>query len=241
MDSTYNTQAIILDRKPWNENGLQVCLYSPERGQIFLQARGALKKGAKLAGHLEPLILGDFMVVKGRQGDYLGSARGEKFYLNIKEDLEKLKYASLALRIVKNYTKPDLADPEVFRVLRDYLEFLDSSEFSQKNGLLYTAFLFKSCPPLGFSPCLDRCLFCGQTLNQSFREFEFAEGGLICPSCSSKKESTKQISLSPDTLKAAKFVNSQNFSQINKLSLKEKNYSELVNLVNLFFKYHILG
>ena len=218
---------------------MQVCLYTPEKGQIFLQARGALKKGAKLAGHLEPLILGDFMVVKGRKGDYLGSARGENFYLNIKEDLEKLKYASLALKTVKNYTKPDLADPEIFQILRDYLNFLDNSAVNLKNSLIYTAFLFKSCPPLGFSPCLDRCIFCDQALNQSFRAFEFAEGGLICPSCSSKKRSSKQIALSPDTLKVAKFMNNKNFSEINKLSLKEKNYSELVNLVNLFFKYHI--
>ena len=97
MEDTYNTKAIILRRTPYRESDLRLTVYTPEHGKKILIARGALKQKAKLTGHLEPLVLSDVMIVRGKNYDYIGSAQGKKFYLNIKSDLEKTKYASLIL------------------------------------------------------------------------------------------------------------------------------------------------
>ena len=88
MEETYRVKAIILNRQAFRENDVMVTVQSMDKGKLKLVARGVKKMQSKLAGHLEPLNLGDIMVVRGKQFNYVGSANAENCYANIKSDLE---------------------------------------------------------------------------------------------------------------------------------------------------------
>src|SRR6056297_478506 len=235
MESTYNTQAIILKKTPKGENDLEIDLYSPDYGRMFLGARGALRKGAKLAGHLEPITLGDFMIIRGKGSDYIGSALGENFYLNIKEDLEKIKYASLALRSLDRYTR--LKDPlplSFFDDFRRYLDILNKEKGEGKYDLFYISFLLKFASALGFSPDFYKCVNCSKNLRGREKGekivFDIAGGGVLCPDCSSGKTNEKnRLLFSVSGLKLSRFLAGEDFYRIKRLKVSSSVFKEAFN------------
>jgi DNA repair protein RecO len=140
MEETFNTKAIILNRYDFRETDSRIICFSPERGKMELVARGAKKLKSKLSGHIEPLTLARIMVVRGRDINYVGTAAGEIFFSNIKDDLEKIKTALAAAALVEKMTRENETDglAKVFCLLKDFLEDLDcgklvnNDDFSQQ-------------------------------------------------------------------------------------------------------------
>ncbi|MCD4693943.1 DNA repair protein RecO, partial [bacterium] len=177
MEETYNTRAIILKRTPYRESDLRLTIYTPSFGKKILVARGALKQGAKLPGHLEPLVLSDIMIIRGKRFDYIGSAQGKNFYLNIKSDLEKSKYASLILKTVDKYTREDDDfNPGLFYKFVDFLDTLEENNQIVSNDLLYISFLFKILFFLGFYPDFYKCVFCKREVKYDSLVFNVSNG-----------------------------------------------------------------
>jgi DNA repair protein RecO len=128
MEETYRLKALVLHRQAYRENDLLVDLLSEEYGRIKLVARGAKKFRSKVAAHVEPFCLVEAMAIRGRREDYLGSALSAEVYGVIKSDLERLKFASEAVVMVKDLVKERTQVPEIFRSLLEYLTYLNSIE-----------------------------------------------------------------------------------------------------------------
>lgn len=133
MDPTYNTRAMILDRVDFRENDSRIICYSEDRGKLELVARGAKKLKSKSSGHIEPLTLTRLMVVAGKDFNYAGTAIGENFYSNIKEDLDKVLLAKKALALVEKMTREGEVDghEEIFNLLKDFLDELEKKSPSR--------------------------------------------------------------------------------------------------------------
>ena len=151
MEPTFNTRAIILERVDFRENDSRIVCYSAEQGKMELVARGAKKVKSKLSGHLEPLTLSRLMIVQGKDLNYVGTATGEIFYPNIKENLEKLSLADQALALVEKMTREGEigGHQEIFNLLK---KFLDELENNQKDKMPFEIFSQKLSAILGFSP-----------------------------------------------------------------------------------------
>ena len=97
MDETYNLTAIILNRHNWRERDSIITVYSKGKGKQIFIVRGTKKITSKLAGHIEPISLIEFMAIRGRKQEYIGGVVVKKNYKNIKFDLEKINIAGKAL------------------------------------------------------------------------------------------------------------------------------------------------
>jgi DNA repair protein RecO (recombination protein O) len=130
MEQTFNTRAIILSRHDFREDDSRIILFSEEKGKMSLVVRGAKKMKSKLSGHVEPLTLSRLMVVKGKDFDYVGSAKGENFYQEIKENLDKVFVAGQALTLVDKMTREGEVDGqgEVFELLESFLDELGTTK-----------------------------------------------------------------------------------------------------------------
>ncbi|MDD4902253.1 MAG: DNA repair protein RecO [Patescibacteria group bacterium] len=126
-EATFNTKVIILNRQDFRENDSRIVCYSEDRGKLELVARGAKKLKSKLSGHIEPLTLSRLMVVTGKDLNYVGTATGENFYPNIKENLEKVSLANQTLALVEKMTREGEIDghEEIFNLLKDFLDGLE--------------------------------------------------------------------------------------------------------------------
>lgn len=140
MEPTFNTRVIILDRQDFRENDSRIICYSEDRGKLELVARGAKKLKSKSSGHIEPLTLSRLMVVQGKDVNYAGTATGENFYSNIKEDLDRVLIAKQALDLVERMTREGETDGQekIFNLLKGFLDNLE-----QKNPVALTTEFFK--------------------------------------------------------------------------------------------------
>jgi len=198
MEDTYNIKAIVLNRKSYSENDSRVMVYSQESGKLELTARGAKKIKSKSAGHLEPFNLVDIMVIRGQNHDYVGTAVSEKCYGDIKGDLAKLFAAGRAFKIINQLIKPGLADQEIFELLKEYLEVLNTAK--KDFEILTSLFIFKFLAMLGHKPELAFCTCCVNKISPGNNRFDLARGGMVCGKCADLKDGN-QLAVSDDTIK----------------------------------------
>jgi DNA repair protein RecO (recombination protein O) len=154
-EATFNTTAIILNRYDFRESDSRIICYSAERGKLELVARGAKKLKSKSSGHLEPLTLSRLMVVRGKDFDYVGTAAGENFYPEIKNNLEKIFIANQALILVEKMTRVGEIDgqQETFKLLKNFLAELEKAllENGAMTGISFESFSQKLSAITGFS------------------------------------------------------------------------------------------
>ncbi|MBD3247959.1 DNA repair protein RecO [Candidatus Falkowbacteria bacterium] len=155
MEETFDTKAIILDRRPFKEYDNKIIVFSREKGKLELVARGSKRIRSKTSGHIEPAILSKLMVVFGKQYDYLGSAVGVCFYSNIKNDLKKTMTARKALGLINKLTREGEVDgqAEVFDLLKKFLDILDKGKADIE--MLFFSFVLRLSVLIGFCPNLN--------------------------------------------------------------------------------------
>ncbi len=246
MQESFNIKAIVLNRYSYKENDLRVVLYSKEKGKIELIARGGLKPKSKLAGHIEPIILIDGMVILGRKVNYIGTAIGRNCYVNIKNDSIKLFYAGLVIKIIdrQNKFEDTLNANSIFDLLKDFLDTLNKYNLAQSEyKLLYSFFILKFLTYIGFSPELTHCCKCQNKIkqvdaSQGKNYFIVSMGGIACEKCFNSFDNP--IEISNDCIKILRFVMTNSLKVVNKLKIDDKKTKNSINyIVDCFYRYHM--
>lgn len=152
MKETFNTEVIVLNRRPFREVDSQLSVFSKDFGKMQLVARGGRKITSKMSSHLEPLSISRIMVVLGRQYNYIGSALGRKFYSEIKSDFEKMNLSLRAVKLIESLSREG-EHGEHRNLFKMYEDFLDHVNGEGKiTGSEYYFFAYKLLRSLGFAP-----------------------------------------------------------------------------------------
>ncbi len=231
MEETYNLTAIILNRRAQGEGDGRVTVYSLERGKLELTVRGMKKIKSKLAGHLEPLTLGEIMAIRGRQYDYVGAAVSENCYADIKNNLDKLTVAGEAVNIFNKLVKAGQADEKLFNLLKDYLEILNSLDSGQLNSF----FIFKLLSELGYKPELYCCVNCGGKLAPAGLKFDASRGGLVCDKCPAEPG----LTISENSVKLLRLAENCDLKKLVKIKTDKKTEKEARIIMSSFLKYFL--
>jgi len=247
MQETYTTKAIVLKRYPVRENDSHIVLYSREKGKIDLVARGTNKSTSKLAAHLEPMNLSHFMVVKGRQYDYVGSAVSEKCHGNIKEDLDKLILAGQGVHIFNKLIKSEQKDERIFNALSGFLDLMNDYNIPAKEQacaygkrLLLHFFLYKLMVELGYRPELHLCTSCKARILPDGNYFANSKGGLICGGCvSTIKDKDEKINISENCIKILRIASFNDLKNMLKYKISNELSKEVMTIVGSFSNYII--
>ena len=239
MTSTFHTKAITLSREPFRESDLRVVVYSSDLGRMSLIARGGLKPGSKLAGHVEPFILSDLMVIRGRGGNYLASSIGRNFFIGIKSDLTKLGCAGTVARIIKKETREGFCEEarDIFQLLSTFLAKLEQFK-KQNQEMLSLSFLLKFLKLSGSEPSLDVCLHCQSPLGLSGNYFSPGAGGVVCPDCQDAGVGFKFV-LSGNSIKILRFLQREDLGMAGKLVVEDESLNkEVIKTVKAFYNYN---
>lgn len=234
MEETYNLQAFVLNRQPFREADLKVVLYTAEKGKISLIARGGKKSKSKLSPHLEPMNLSSVMAVKGKFFDYAGSAVSRNCFLNIKRDLEKIKFAGQAIAAFNKLVKEDDEEEarDLFDLLKEYLEVFN--DYDIDNNLFFSFFTLKLLAFLGLSPELRNCVQCHKEIITRDSFFDFSKGGLICENC----RQASSFRICDNTIKLLILATKKDFLSLSKILFDNKNKKEAIKIIDSFYKYH---
>lgn len=235
MDETYTAKAIVLNRQPYRENDSRVTVYSLEYGKLILVARGTGSIKSKMAGHIEPFCLSDFMIVRGRRYNYIGGVASRNCYSSIKSDLIKLQIAGQITRVFSRMIKENEPQSDLFFLLSNFLEFLNNNFIKEElcDFFIYS-FMLKMLVNLGYEPELQSCVICGKKLEPEGNGFDISHGGLVCITCQQKTG----LKISGDAIKLLRYIIKENFSKLLKLKFDKKVSVEIVKNIILFFDYN---
>lgn len=172
---TYSAHGIILRRRDYGEHERLSTIYTREYGKIEAAAQGIRKIKSKLAGHTEPLTLGEFMFAHGRRTERLIQARTLQYFPSLRSDLSAQTSAFFLAEAVDLLTRAGERDLRIFDLLLQGLAAMDSG------GRDISGSVIKLLHISGFGLALDTCIFCKR--DASMVGVDFVQGGVVCEAC----------------------------------------------------------
>ncbi|KKR48460.1 MAG: repair protein RecO protein [Candidatus Magasanikbacteria bacterium GW2011_GWC2_40_17] len=233
---TYNTEAIILKKRTWRENDLEIIFLSKELGKMRAVAVGAKKMLSKLSGHLEPFKEVKLMVAEGKGCDKIGQAitLNNFCFQGGESNFNQLLRAQEASNLLEKILAEKQKEENFFQLTKNFF-FLN---FKNKESNFLPLFKWQAAALAGFKPRLHNCIFC-QTKIKGKYEFNLTEAGAVCSKCFIKNNQ-EFVDVSLRTGQILKYL-------VEKAGLKEawvkitkETAEELNNLFEKFYLYQII-
>ncbi len=174
------TKAIVLKAQDYNENDKLLALLTEDRGVIFAYAFGARKMKSKLSAVSSMLGYGEFVLFKNRDKYTLDSAESERLFFGIREDLDKLSYASYFCELCLNVIPAEEPSKAVLSLLLNTLHFLENGKIDPT--VLKAIFELRLMSMIGYTPDLVACSECCEYEKEAYW-FDTRMGKVTCLDC----------------------------------------------------------
>ena len=148
------TSGLILRTRLLTETSLIIHWLTPELGRIATVAKGARRAKSPFAGKLDIFYAAEFSFSRSRSSD-LHNLREVKLHAThraIREDILKLQQAAYAANFLEQATETETPLPEIFELVRNFLESLCGQKTSPQNIF---ALEIKLLHELGLAPDLE--------------------------------------------------------------------------------------
>ena len=176
----YRTEALVLRQRPLVDADKVCVLFTPLHGRIEAVAKGVRRSRSRLAGHVEPLTQGRFLIAKTRSLDIITQAETSDAFPALHADLDRLGLALCAAELVDRFTDAAAGDGALYRLL---LDTLGRIETAANPALALRWFEMRLLDDQGYRPQLRRCVRCDAALQPDGNAFAAAAGGVVCPAC----------------------------------------------------------
>jgi DNA repair protein RecO (recombination protein O) len=178
----FKTEGVVLRRRDLGEADRLLTLFTKRFGKIKAVAKGCRKPKSRLAGHLEPLNVAQFMLWRreGRDLALLRSADMTEMHPVLAGDFRAFAAASAAAELIDVSLAEDEPVPKLYALLSRFLRALKTPEHSTAALL---AFMVRATDILGYAMSLETCVGCRARLASGEAWLEYRLGGLLCPEC----------------------------------------------------------
>src|SRR2546430_8415394 len=171
----YKAEGIVIRRGNLGEADRLVTLLCRDQGKVTAAAKGARKPKSRFAGRLELFSHVRVLLAVGRTLDVVSQVEVATAFAALRENLDRLAYAALAVELADRATADREPAPDLFRALRTALDLMQTGD-PQMIALWFTAQLLVHS---GYAPTTDRCQVCGRSV-RSGAAFSYALGGVLC-------------------------------------------------------------
>jgi len=232
----YNARGIIIGHQNWREADKFLSIYSEEYGKIKVMAKGARKITSKLAGSLEPLILANIMVARGKNNDTVVGSDVIINFKNTKNNLAKVWLAGFFCNLIDSSTKEHQKDTRIFQLLLESLHYLEAADIGDdKLTMVKFYFVWRYLVSLGYQPELYKCQVCGLKILPGANYFSNKRGGVLCHDCYSRLK--EGVSISENAMKVLRLIHSSLLKEAGRLKLTKPLSTELLSLTDDFLDY----
>ena len=176
----YLTETIVLDTEESGEYDRKVYCYTKELGKIAAKARSARKITSKLAGHLEPLIIGHMRIIEKNGYFQIVDA------LTLQKIHRSLRALTL-MHVIKELTPDSQKDVWLWNAIIASLNTLAQNRLSYKPIL----------ESLGFGTSFAECAACAKNAIQFFSKKELV---FLCKPCGKNVAANYAHELFPDLI-----------------------------------------
>lgn len=237
MIGNYTTDAIVLGSIDYGESDRIVTFYTIDYGKVKGIAKGAKRSKHRFVNNLEPFscIKLLFFQKQGRELVRIEQADILQRFDNLLLNLERLAQGSYCLELLNEMTPDGQKNEEVFELLRNFLERLDTGFDPQT---LTICFEIKLLSLLGYYPHLDACVVCKQIPAQDEKLFFSSDkSGMICPRCKGAAKSLIPISLG--TVKFFTLAARTDIDKVERLQMPPWAMKECRNVMDDFVRYQL--
>jgi DNA repair protein RecO (recombination protein O) len=204
-------------------------ILTPNYGKISCSARGARRPKSQLLAGTQLLCFGEYMVFKGSETYTINSCEPIELFYNIREDLDKLTYASFITKIISDVTTEN---QNCFNTLKLFLNTLSMiSETDKDLDFIVSVFKLRLLKILGFMPFVDGCVSC--KTKDDVKYFSIKDNGFKCKVCA--KTDTGAIEISEATRNAIEYIMKADSKKIFQFDLSEKGRKELEIVSKIYF------
>ena len=180
MSEKLVTKGIVLRATATKEADYILNILTDSLGRIAVVARGARRKGSRIAAGSELLAFSELVLYQRGNWYYLDEASTISLFDGIRQDIELLSLASYFAEMTECVTAEDEPVPEILSLLLNSLYALDTLQKPQ--SIVKAAFELKLLALSGYEPLLDGCAVCG-THNPKEPVFDAQQGVLLCREC----------------------------------------------------------
>lgn len=222
------TKGIVILESNMNDYDKMVTLLTPDIGKIGCAARGSRRPKSALMAGTQFLSFSNFLIYNSPTSYSINSCDTIEVFYNIRNDLNKLNYASLISRIVYDVTDENQYTYNILQLLLNTLYMI--SETDKNLDFILSVFELRLMLYLGFAPQLGKCTRCGSNENISY--FSIYNSGFECSPCGRVDKSAIQIN--NDTFNALKFIFSAPAKKVFSFTVSEESLKQLKLVSTLY-------
>jgi len=218
----YSTPAIVLRQRKLGDADKIVTLYTANYGKLDAVAKGVRRTTSRLAGHVEPLTHGSYLLAHGRNLDIITQAQTIETFQPLRDDLDRMSRALYAAELVDRFTEERAENFAIYRALLDTLRRL-----AQRDDLDLALRFFEMSllDMLGYRPELGHCIVCERRLEPEANAWAAAAGGVVCPRCQPGESGLRALSV--NALKLLRLLQAGNFVEVARVHVAPELSAEL--------------
>lgn len=190
----YRVDALVLRNRSLGEADRILTLLTRTDGKIRAVARGSRRPRNRLVGTSEPLSVGHFLLMSGRELDAVQQAELTGHALrSLREDLDRMAAASVTAELVDLLVEEgDPAEPIYHLTLQAWTALALAGAGRLANVVWW--FALHLMDRLGYAPQLERCTACGRDMaDAESGRFSAREGGVLCAACAERDPAAPAI------------------------------------------------
>jgi len=233
MTEISKSEAIVLRKTNFSDSSLIVQLFTKKYGIISAIVKGARSAKSKIGSKIDLLNHTEFVFYKkdNREVQLVTQANLINHFPTIKDDLDKIKYASAVCELLQRLIPEHEPNEKIFRGAIKILSLINKKQTDSQ--LLFAKFLIFLITETGYEISFDMCSSCGGKLELKLHSaFSYAEG-IICENCNINRELTFEFNT--ELFNLFKCLTTKN----NIDSYKENNIESIIFILEKFLEYHI--
>ena len=196
------TRGLVLRYARYKESDKILTVLTESEGKLTLRARGALRKGGKLAAATELYTLSEMTLFGNRGRWQLNEAQTIEQFIGLREDFGALALAGYLAEVLDTVSDEGQSDPAVLQLGLNCLYALSRRLASPR--LVKAVFELRLMAITGYEPELSGCAGCGrQYLERAY--FYAPEGAVFCGDCVAGAPGAV-TQLLPETLSAMRHI-----------------------------------
>ena len=223
------TSGIVIQENSLGDSDKMLTILTPNLGKISCVAKGAKRPKSLLMASSQILCFGEYVLRKNNDVYNIQSAEALEVFYNIREDLDKLMYASSVVKIIVDVTTENQNNYHILKLFLNTLYMI--SESDKDLDFILSVFKMRLLKILGFSPNVDECVGCKEKDNLT--EFSLKDDGFKCSSCS--KQDKGAIKMSEGCKYAIIYSLKADSKKIFNFTINEQSLKEFELITRLYF------
>lgn len=231
-ERSYETEAIVLDRRPYGEADRILIVFTPQYGRLDLIAKGASKTKSRSGPYLDLCSWVRLDLATGRELDIVKSAQPVRLLPNLGTDLQRYCHACYLVELVKTLTHVDEPNKGIFDLLSRSLVLLDEGV---DPWVITRHFEMALLNELGYRPQLFRCVGCDEEIQPTTNSFSAVLGGLLC--AKDRDLDPQSIPLSVNAQKYLRVMQRDGLAAMARLAPSESERAEVQRVTETYARF----